>query len=81
MMFSDLHCLEEDARVRVIGEKAAAGKLVGVLLDNDEKKIARYIKKLTERHPTVALIDRHPGPTTGVVILRFGPNKTGQKVN
>lgn len=81
MKFADLHRLQEDDRIREIGEKAAAGNLVGVLVDDQEKKIARYIKKVTERYPTVKLIDRQPGPTRGIVTLRFGPNKTNPKVN
>lgn len=80
MKLSELHKLTEDRRIKVIGEKAAEGNLVGVLLDDDEEKIARYIKKVTDRHPTVGLIDRHQGPTPGVVTLRFGP-KSGPKVN
>ena len=71
---ADLHRLPEDERIRLIGEAAASGQIVGVLLEKDEpEKIERYIRKIKQRFPTVTLLDRTDGPTPSVVTLRFGP--------
>jgi hypothetical protein len=74
--YSDLYDLREDERIRMIGEHARH-KLVGALLEkNEPKKIARYIKKVTEQFPDVRHLDTTDGPTTGVVTLRFCPKTT-----
>jgi hypothetical protein len=71
--FYDLHAVAEDNRIAAIGE-AAKRSLVGVMLERDEPaKVARYIRKVTERFPGVRLIDQTDGPTPLVVTLRFGP--------
>lgn len=70
----DLHRTPEDQRIACIGEAAAGGQIIGVALEkNEREKIARYIRKITERFPTVRYIDRSDGPVAGVVTLRFGP--------
>lgn len=73
MKYADLHNKTENQRIRVIGEAAKAGNIVGIALEDDEVKIARYIKKLLRRFPTVRLIDRSKGLTPDTVLLRVGP--------
>ena len=70
---ADLHRLPEDERIRLIGESAASGQIVGVMLEKDEpEKIERYVRKIKQRFPTVTLLDRTEF-TPSVVTLRFGP--------
>lgn len=72
--FVDLHRTPEDQRIACIGEAAASGQIIGVALEkNEREKHERYIRKITERFPTVVLLDRHDGPVAGVITLRFGP--------
>jgi hypothetical protein len=71
--YADLASMSEDDRIRVIGETAAAGNMIGVALEKDEAKIARYIRKVTTRHPNVVLVKRAPGLTSATVLLQFGP--------
>lgn len=71
--YSDLHNLTENQRIRFIGEAAMAGNIVGISLEDDEVKIARYLKKLLRRFPTVRLIDRHQGLSPDSVLLKVGP--------
>lgn len=71
--YSDLADLPEDERIRIIGEAAEAGNVVGVALENDEAKIRRYIEKVTKRFPTVRHVATDPGIVPGTVLVRFGP--------
>ena len=75
--FADLADLPEAERVKIIAETAASGKIVGVVLERDEKKIKRYIEKIT-RDPNVVLVERGKGLTKDTVLLRFGPNPNTQ---
>lgn len=67
----DAHRIEEDQRIRMIGEQAKT-QLVGALVDSEPEKVARYIKKVTERFPDVKHVDTKP-MTPGVVLVRFAP--------
>ena len=70
----DLAGKEEDKRIQIIGETAAAGRIAGVCLEKDmAEKIERYVRKITERYPTVVEISRVDGPVDGVITLKFGP--------
>lgn len=70
----DLYSLKEDDRIDAIGMAAAAGNIVGVILEkNEPEKIARYIKKITEKYKSVRLISQEDGPTKESVVLKFGP--------
>jgi len=69
----DLHRLKEDERIRMIGEAAAGGGTVGVMLEKNEPgKVDRYIKKVLERYPTVCVLERIDGPTSMLVTVKFG---------
>ena len=72
----DLHRLEEDKRITLIGEAVMSlpcGKIVGALVDtepNDEKAL-RYIRKVVTQFPKVRAVDFGPGPTAGSTLIRF----------
>lgn len=73
--YADLHHVQEDERIRLIGEKARA-QTVGVFLEKDEpEKVARYIRKVTERYPGVTHLDTTDGPSPLLVLVRFGPKQ------
>lgn len=71
--YADIASLPEDERIRIVGEAARAGNLVGVALEDDAEKIARYIEKITKRFPDVRHISTDPGLVTGTVLLHIGP--------
>lgn len=72
--WADLAGKDEDTRIRIIGETAAAGKIVGVCLEKDRpEKVERYVRKITERYPTVVELSRVDGPIAGVITIKFGP--------
>jgi len=72
----DLYTIPEDERIRMIGERARI-TVTDIMLEKDEitkGKIARYIRKVTERFPDV----KHVGVSSvveipGVAIVRFAP--------
>lgn len=67
---ADLYALPEDERIQAIAETAAAGHVVGFIVEDDGKKADRYTAKLT-RYP-VRVIDRGPGPVPNTVLVRVG---------
>lgn len=71
--YSDLADLPEDERIKIIGEAAQAGNIVGVALEDDADKIARYIEKLTSRFPKVRHVSTDPGLVPGTVLVNVGP--------
>jgi hypothetical protein len=71
--FKDLYQEPEDERIRIIGERATEGSIVGVVLEKDEPaKVERYIQKVLDRYPAVCVIARNDGPTPRVVTIKFG---------
>lgn len=70
--YEDLHEMPEDDRITLIGEQVMRGKTVGVFIDNEPEKIARYIQKITARFPAVMVRAQVAGPTPEVVTLQFG---------
>lgn len=62
--------LTEDERIQLIGThvmtKKPDGKNSAFIVDNEPDKIARYIKKLTERFPEIEIVRQFAGPTPGV---------------
>jgi hypothetical protein len=72
---ADLHKLSEDDRIRILGTHAES-KLIGAALEKDQpEKIARYIRKMEERHPKVRHYGTVDGPAAGMVLVRFGPRQ------
>lgn len=70
----DLHRLSEDERIDAIGHVVTEhGKTVGVCVDDQPEKVARYIRKLKARFPGVAVLSQNKGPVPGVVTIRVGP--------
>lgn len=76
--YVDLYVLSENDRIRAIGSLASTGQRIGVLLEDEQLcpgKITRYIKKITERYPTVSVLARGKGPVPDVELLEFGVRK------
>lgn len=72
-VYADAFALPEDDRIELIGETAAAGALVGVIVE-DDAKADRYVKKLTERFiGRVRIVDRMKGPVKNTILIRVGP--------
>lgn len=71
--YADLGDLPEDERIRIIGEHAAAGNLVAVPIEDEPAKIARYIRKVTTRFPTVRHVDTVAGIVPKTKTIRFAP--------
>lgn len=69
--FADLADLPEDERITIIGRVAEGGNITGIVVE-DDVKADRYISKLTARH-RIRVIDRHPGPVAGTVLVHIGP--------
>ncbi len=66
--YADLFHLHEDARIEIIGKRAASGERVGVVVE-DNAKADRYIKKLTKLFPSVEVVDRGDGPVKDTVFV------------
>ena len=72
--FADLADLPEDERIGIIGHYVVDhGKVVGVCVEDEQSKIERYVAKVRERFPTVALLAVAKGPVPKVVTIKFGP--------
>lgn len=69
----DLHAVPEDERIRLIGETAMTGKVVGFMVDEGDGKPERYLEKLKQKFPTITVYSRQPGPVEGVVFIKVGP--------
>lgn len=75
-VYADLHNLPEDERVRMAGEHVQKTGQTGLIMtDAEPGKAERYIQKLRERYPDVAVLsDPVEGPL-GVRSFRIGPKK------
>jgi hypothetical protein len=71
--YSDLADMPEDDRIRLMAGVVEAGKVIGFVVEDDEKA-DRYIKKL--RAYAVRIIDRKPGPIKGSILVRVGPKES-----
>lgn len=74
--FADLHNLEEDKRIDLIGHRAADHKkIVGFMVDRDgedRSKGDRYIAKLKEKFPMLTVMWRGDGPVDAVETIKVG---------
>lgn len=68
----DLINVDENKRIEMIGQAAQKGRIVGVLIDDDAKKIQRYTDKIKQKFPRVVVIDMKEF-TKGVMLVRYGP--------
>lgn len=63
-----------DENVRMVGNKAIEGKLIGLVLDN-ERKLDHFLEKLGEQFPDVKIVDRTPmakqGPMKDSILVRI----------
>jgi hypothetical protein len=78
---ADLHRLNENQRIKLIGESVMKGPqssadkpMMNAFIVEDDTKADRYIRKLTARFPGIRIIDRRPGPTANTILVRIaGP--------
>lgn len=69
----DLHRLEEDDRIALMG-KSAEIALIAACVEYADGKSDRYVKKMLERFPKVRLVDRKPFDKARTIeLLQFGP--------
>lgn len=72
--FADIADLPEDERIKVIGQVAESGQIVGFVVE-DDVKAARYEAKLLKAN-RVRIIDRRQGPIPNTVLVRVGPKES-----
>lgn len=71
--FADLHSMPEDDRIALIGKIVTEQKkVIGVALEDDKKKIERYITKMLTRWPGL-VVESKTKLTPGTVLIRVGP--------
>jgi hypothetical protein len=68
--YLDLYRLSEDERIELIRRACTPGKKVGVTLDNEPEKVARYVRKLAEYG--VVELKCADGPVPNVITIVFG---------
>lgn len=72
--YADLADLSEDERITIIGRTVVEmGKTVAVCVDAQPAKVARYIRKIRDRFPTVVVLSQSNGPVAGIVTIKLGP--------
>ena len=60
--YLDLHAIEEDKRIDLIGHRVVVHKdRVGFFVD-DDAKADRYVAKLKAKFPSISVVERGPGP-------------------
>lgn len=71
----DLHALDEDQRIAMIGHVVTAHqKRVAFIVDDVPGKADRYITKLLERFPGIICEGPTRGPTPGVLTVTARPH-------
>lgn len=68
--FADLADLPEDERIEAIGQAVMAGNVVGVVVDAEPAKVARYINKICARLPAAYIQHTGPGPVPRTMTIR-----------
>ena len=72
--YADLGDLSEDERITIIGRTVVErGMTVAVCVDDQPANVARYIRKIRDRFPTVVVIEQFKGPAKGIVTIKLGP--------
>ena len=80
--FKDVADHPEDVRIKMIGEKAMNERLIVGFIVDDEKcpiygsKADRYIAKLKEKFPNIAVMGRGKGPVKDTEWVKVGPPLT-----
>lgn len=64
--YMDVHELDEDVRIELIGQQAMGGGKVAFVVDDEPGKADRYIQKLLTKFPELKVDKRFKGPTPGV---------------
>ena len=77
--YADLGDLPEDDRIRIAAtEVVVRHRIVGVVVEDDPSKVARYVRKLMARG--CAIISTTKGPIEGAVTIKVGPRPIGPTV-
>lgn len=71
--YLDLGDLDEERRIDMIGQAAAAGNVVAFVTDADPGKAERYVSKLLERFPTLRVVGTVAGPVAGAITVKVAP--------
>ncbi len=69
----DLHRLQEDERIKLIGASVMDAPLkpvVNAFIVESEAKADRYVKKLLAKFPGIRIVDRGPGVSPGTIMVR-----------
>jgi hypothetical protein len=75
--FIDLHKIDEDQRIDMIGHQAIDhGRVVGFIVELEDAKGDRYIAKLKQKFPAIKIIDRSK-MTMSTELIRVGPASKG----
>lgn len=69
--YADLGDLPEDERIKIFCEDALRGEVVGVVIDNEQPKIDRYIRKIINYSKALRISDRGKGPVKGTYFLKI----------
>ena len=69
--YIDAHNLPEDERIKLMGEMAMQGKVVGFVVEDDDKA-NRYVRKFRQWFPDLIEEQRGPGPVPNTVFVRIG---------
>jgi len=68
--YADLGDWDEDKRIEAIGNAATPGKIIAFVTDAEPGKADRYIAKLKERFPGIAVVERFDGPIEDTVTVK-----------
>lgn len=80
--YADLGDLPENKRIQVVAQFVAErGQTVALALENDAKKIERYIRKLHDARPGLLEIEKLPGLIADTVTLKIKPKTQNAPCN
>lgn len=67
--YADLADLPEDERIKIACEAALTGEVVGVVVDKEQDKIDRYIRKILKHSKALKISKRGDGPVKGTYLI------------
>lgn len=65
---ADLYNVPEDQRIEILGKAVMEKGRMDFLIDDEEAKIARYLKKLKSKFPEVYEVKRAPATLRGIIV-------------
>lgn len=70
-LYLDVHVLEEDKRIDLIGKACVNGGTIAFIVDSEPGKADRYVRKLKEKFPGIHVLGRFDGPVPNVVTVKI----------